>query len=90
MAPAFIRAFLLDSDAICVVPEGVFRRELSNNELATLAIDTSHSLSPVGIISKMNASYKPGIEVMTGAFRSAAKTYEAGRMALPANPRKSA
>lgn len=73
MAPAFVRAFLIESDAICVVPEGMFRRELYMGELVALAIDTSHSLSPVGIILKEDAEFRPSIEVMTKAFHAAAK-----------------
>lgn len=73
MAPAFVRAFLLESDAVCVVPEGVFMRELANGELVALAIDTSHSLSPVGVIVKEDAAFKPAIDVMTHALHSAAK-----------------
>lgn len=76
MAPAFVRAFLLESDAICVVPQGVFIRELSNGELVALAIDTSHSLSPVGVIVKEDAPFKPAIEVMTRAFHAAAKKHQ--------------
>lgn len=73
MAPAFVRSFLHQSDAICVVPEGMFMRELEMGELVALAIDTSHSLSPVGLVLKENAEIKPPIEVMRRAFHAASK-----------------
>ena len=73
MAPAFVRAFLLQSDAICVVPEGMFKRELCMGELVALAIDTSHSRSPVGITLKDDAEFKPPIEVMKRALHAASK-----------------
>lgn len=74
MAPAFVREFLLQTDAICVVPEGTFVRELRMGELVALAIDTSHSLGPVGIILKEDVEFRPPIEVMTRAFHAAVKT----------------
>lgn len=84
MAPAFVRAFLLQSDAICVVPEGMFMRELATGELTALAIDTSHSLSPVGVILKEDAEIKPPIEVMRRAFHAASKNREKpGRWSAP-------
>ncbi|WP_163851885.1 LysR substrate-binding domain-containing protein [Pseudooceanicola aestuarii] len=73
LAPTFIRSFLLGSNAISVVPESVFARELASGELTQLAIDTSHSVSPVGILRKENAEYKPGIEVMISAIQTAAR-----------------
>ncbi|WP_370302781.1 LysR substrate-binding domain-containing protein [Pseudooceanicola sp.] len=73
MAPAFIRAFLLETNAISVVPAGVFAREIASGELKELAIDTSHSVSPVGIIRKDDAEYKPAIEVMVRAIQTAAR-----------------
>lgn len=72
MAPGFMRACLLDSDAICVVPEGVFKRELASGELVALNIDTSHSSSAVGVIVKTDAPFKPAVEVMTRAFHAVA------------------
>lgn len=72
MAPAFIRAYLQQSDAICVVPEGAFKREMADGELVSLAIDTSHSVSPVGVILKEDAPFKPAIKVMTRALHAAA------------------
>lgn len=84
MAPAFVREFLLQTDAICVVPEGTFVRELRTGELVALAIDTSHSLGPVGIILKEDVEFRPPIEVMTRAFHAAAKTRQIpGRRTLP-------
>lgn len=84
MAPAFVRAFLLQSDAICVVPEGVFKRELDKGELVALAIDTSHSLSPVGVIFKEDAEIRPPIEVMKRALHAASKNRQKpGRWTAP-------
>jgi LysR family pca operon transcriptional activator len=83
MAPAFVREFLLQTNAICVVPEGTFIRELRTGELVALAIDTSHSLGPVGIILKEDVEFRPPIEVMTRAFHAAAKTRQTpGRWTL--------
>lgn len=73
IAPAFMGAFLLESDAICVAPDGAFFHALTDGRLVRLAIDTSHSTSPVGIISKEDASFKPAIDVMIRALHSAVK-----------------
>ena len=73
IAPAFMGAFLLESDTICVAPEGAFFHALTDGRLVQLAIDTSHSMSPVGIICKEDASFKPATDVMIRALHSAVK-----------------
>lgn len=73
MAPAFMGAFLLETDSICVAPEGTFFHGLTDGRLVKLAIDTSHSMSPVGMITKEDASFKPAVEVMTRALHAAVK-----------------
>ena len=73
MAPAFIRALLLESNAISVLPAGVFAREIAVGDLRALAIDTSHSVSPVGILRKEDAEFKPAIELMIRARQPASR-----------------
>lgn len=86
LAPTFIRSFLLASNAISVVPASVFAREIATGELAQLAIDTSHSISPVGIVRKEDGEFKPGIEVMIRAIQTAArKRLDPDRWAVPAS-----
>lgn len=73
MAPAFMGAFLLETDAISVAPEGTFFHALTDGRLVKLAIDTSHSTSPVGVLTKEDAVFKPAVEVMTRALHAAVK-----------------
>jgi LysR family pca operon transcriptional activator len=80
LAPTFQCAFLLETDAICVVGEGMFERELARGDLVALAIDTSHSSHPVGITAKLDSPVKPGVEVMKRAIHAeVAKRREKGQ-----------
>lgn len=73
IAPAFMGAFLLESDAICVAPEGAFFHGKTDGRLVELDIDTSHSTSPVGIICKEDVAFQPATDVMIRALQSAVK-----------------
>lgn len=71
VAPAFGRAFVLDTDIIWVIGQGVVGRDLANGDLVALAIDTSHYSNHVGLIRKSEAAFKPGVDVMIRAIVSA-------------------
>lgn len=86
VSTAFGRAYVRGSDAVWVISEGVVLGDVEEGTLATLPIDTSQTLGPVGITLRSGAAVGPAMTILLQELRNAASALReaaADRLARP-------
>ena len=78
VSTSFGRAFVLDTDAVWIISQGVVGRDLRGGGIVALDIDTSDTSGPVGLTTRVDAPRPPGIELLFRAVRHVAQTYAPG------------
>ncbi|MEM6354057.1 MAG: pca operon transcription factor PcaQ [Pseudomonadota bacterium] len=73
VSTSFGRAFVLDSDAVWVISEGVVARDLARGDLAALDLDTRDTSGPVGLTLRLDRSAQTGFDLLVTAIRQAAR-----------------
>lgn len=76
---AFSRSYVLSTDAVWVISEGVVLADLRNKVLEPLAIPTGDTRGPVGITLKADVSLSPQAEILLRYLREVATKIRAGK-----------
>ena len=79
VSTSFGRAFVLDTDAVWIISQGVVGRDLRSGEIVALDIDTSDTSGPVGLTTRVDIPRRAGIDLLFGSIRHVAQRYEAPR-----------
>src|SRR5690606_20104327 len=72
VSDAFGRSYVLQSDAIWIISQGVVADDIKRGQLARLPVDTTETLGPVGFTTRADANHSVATLALMQAVREVA------------------
>ena len=69
---AFGRSYVLQSDAIWIISQGVVADDVKRGQLALLPVDTTETLGPVGFTTRADSTHSLATSALMQAVRDVA------------------
>ena len=76
VSDSFGKEFIRNNDAIWIISRGVVAREISDNELAELPVESKETLGPVGLTTRADANISISLQLFINAVRETAETLD--------------